>query len=33
MGEAGRERAVTQFSWAAIARETHDLYRSLVAKT
>jgi starch synthase len=30
MGEAGRERAVKSFSWAAIARETHDLYRSLV---
>jgi starch synthase len=29
MGEAGRERAVKAFSWAAIARETHDLYRSL----
>jgi starch synthase len=30
MGEAGRERAIKFFSWAAIARETHDLYRSLV---
>jgi alpha-maltose-1-phosphate synthase len=33
MGEAGRERAVKSFSWAAIARETHDLYRSLVDRT
>jgi starch synthase len=30
MGEAGRERAIKLFSWAAIARETHDLYRSLL---
>jgi starch synthase len=33
MGEAGRERAVKFFSWAAIARETHELYRSLVERT
>jgi starch synthase len=30
MGEAGRERAVTRFSWGEIARETHELYRSLL---
>lgn len=31
MGEAGRKRAVEVFSWASIARQTADLYRSLVA--
>jgi starch synthase len=30
MGEAGRRRAVEHFSWAEIARQTLDLYRSLV---
>ena len=30
MGEAGRKRAVEVFSWASIARQTADLYRSLV---
>jgi starch synthase len=30
MGRAGRERAVTKFAWPAIARETSELYRSLV---
>jgi starch synthase len=30
MGEAGRERAVSHFSWPAIADETVALYRSLV---
>lgn len=30
MGEAGRDRAVTEFGWAAIARQTTDLYASLV---
>jgi starch synthase len=30
MGEAGRRRAVEQFSWAAIATQTVDLYRSLL---
>ncbi|MDQ1664185.1 MAG: alpha-maltose-phosphate synthase [Actinomycetota bacterium] len=29
MGEAGRRRAVEQFSWAAVATRTLDLYRSL----
>jgi starch synthase len=31
MGRAGRQRAEAQFSWAAIARRTLDLYRSLFA--
>ena len=30
MGRAGRERAVTEFGWAAIARQTVDLYESVV---
>jgi starch synthase len=30
MGEAGRRRAVEQFSWAAVATRTLDLYRSLL---
>jgi starch synthase len=30
MGQAGRERAVTEFGWAAIARQTADLYESLI---
>jgi starch synthase len=29
MGEAGRARAINTFSWAEIARETHQLYTSL----
>lgn len=29
-GEAGRQRAVNDFSWATIARQTLDIYRSLV---
>ena len=29
MGEAGRRRAVEQFSWASVATRTLDLYRSL----
>ncbi|MDQ1620688.1 MAG: alpha-maltose-phosphate synthase, partial [Actinomycetota bacterium] len=29
MGEAGRRRAVEQFSWAAVATRTLDLYRSV----
>ena len=29
MGGAGRERAVTEFDWAAIARQTSEVYRSL----
>jgi glycosyltransferase involved in cell wall biosynthesis len=29
MGRAGRERAVREFDWSAIARETSELYRSL----
>jgi len=31
MGTAGRERAVSKFSWQEVARRTHDLYRSLVS--
>ena len=31
MGAAGRNRAVDHFSWAAIAAETGDVYRSLLA--
>jgi glycogen synthase len=30
MGEAGRARAVERFSWSAIARQTFDLYHSLL---
>jgi alpha-maltose-1-phosphate synthase len=30
MGEAGRERAVTEFAWRHIAEQTAELYRSLV---
>lgn len=30
MGEAGRERAVADFSWATIAQQTADIYRELV---
>ncbi len=30
MGKAGRERAVTQFSWSEIAARTHALYESLL---
>jgi starch synthase len=30
MGRAGRERAMSQFAWPAIARQTSELYRSLV---
>jgi starch synthase len=29
MGRAGRERAVTEFDWGAIARQTSEVYRSL----
>jgi starch synthase len=29
MGRAGRERAVREFDWSAIARETSELYRSV----
>jgi len=31
MGRAARQRAVERFSWARIAEETVDLYRSLLA--
>jgi starch synthase len=31
MGIAGRERAVREFSWAAIAQQTVDLYQSLLS--
>jgi alpha-maltose-1-phosphate synthase len=31
MGRAGRERAVREFDWAAIARQTAELYRSVSA--
>jgi starch synthase len=30
MGRAGRERAVTEFDWGAIARQTSEVYASLV---
>jgi glycosyltransferase involved in cell wall biosynthesis len=30
MGRAGRRRAIASFGWDAIARQTADLYRSLV---
>jgi starch synthase len=30
MGQAGRRRAVEKFGWDAIARQTVDLYRSLI---
>ncbi|RKQ88146.1 glycogen synthase (ADP-glucose) [Solirubrobacter pauli] len=30
MGKAGRERAVASFAWPAIARQTSELYRSLI---
>ncbi|MFI5292020.1 MAG: glycosyltransferase, partial [Candidatus Limnocylindrales bacterium] len=30
MGRAGRRRAIEAFGWDAIARQTVDLYRSLV---
>lgn len=30
MGQAGRQRAVEQFSWASIARQTVELYRELL---
>jgi starch synthase len=33
MGAAGRERAVAEFSWAAIARRTRDLYASLTTES
>jgi starch synthase len=32
MGVAGRQRAVDHFGWASIARQTVDLYESLVAR-
>ena len=31
MGKAGRRRAVEQFSWTSIARQTADLYEALIA--
>ncbi|MEU8517010.1 glycogen synthase [Kitasatospora sp. NPDC048722] len=30
MGRAGRRRAVERFSWAAVARQVHDVYRSVL---
>jgi glycosyltransferase involved in cell wall biosynthesis len=30
MGRAGRERAISAFDWSAIARQTSEVYRSLV---
>ena len=30
MAKAGRERVIEKFSWAEIAQETLDLYKSLV---
>ena len=32
MGRAGRERAQTSFSWATIAEQTRDVYRSLAGR-
>ena len=32
MGAAGRARVIDHFSWAAIARQTADLYRALTSK-
>ena len=32
MGRAGRERAVADFGWDAIARRTHGLYAELLAR-
>jgi len=31
MGRAGRERAVREFDWSAIARQTSELYAGLAA--
>jgi len=31
MGKAGRERAVTNFGWPAIARQTVELYDGLLS--
>ena len=31
MGRAGRERAVREFDWSAIARQTSELYRDLAS--
>jgi starch synthase len=31
MGRAGRERALAEFDWSAIAAQTSELYRTLVA--
>ena len=31
MGRAGRERAVTEFSWEMVAAQTAGLYESLVS--
>jgi glycosyltransferase involved in cell wall biosynthesis len=30
MGEAGRKRVVEHFSWRSIAKQTLDLYKTLV---
>lgn len=32
MGEAGRERVLAQYGWAAVAGQMEDLYRSIVAR-
>jgi len=32
MGAAGRERAITEFSWETIAAQTAQLYASLVPR-
>jgi starch synthase len=32
MGKAGRRRAIERFSWDAIAQQTVDVYKSLVAR-
>jgi starch synthase len=33
MGKAGRERAVEEFSWSAVAERTAQLYQRLLAAT
>jgi starch synthase len=30
MGQAGRERAVTEFSWASVATQTAELYAKVI---
>ena len=30
LADAGRERALAQFTWAGVARQYHDLYRAIL---